>query len=183
MGWLTGKQVEFEVKNKRITIEPFNKDQLNPNSYDYRLSPLIRRLLPNREIHGLPCIDPKLESRYEEINITNEGFLMIPGQAYLASTQEIFGSNYFASLCTGKSSIGRLFLKNHQCAGLIDQGFLGHITLEITVTVPTLIYPNMRIGQMFWFESIGPVDLYHGKYQLKNMNKSEPSKIYLDLDK
>nr|NQU92148.1 hypothetical protein [Bacteroidota bacterium] len=179
MSWLTGKQIEIEVKNKKIMISPFNSEQVNPNSYDYRLAPIFKKLIPNSRSGGIFCVDPKKEMKYEKIMIGNEGYLMKPGRAYLGYTVERFGSDCFASLCTGKSSIGRIFVKNHHCAGLIDQGFRGHITLEMTAQLPTIIYPQMRIGQVFWFQSYGEALLYQGKYQ-KN-NAGQLSKIYQDI--
>jgi len=181
MSWLTGKQVVDEVRRGRIAIEPFNEDQVNPNSYDYRLAPLLRRLLPNSERCGVPCVDPAIEMQYEEIEIPKDGYLMRVEEAYLGHTVEKFGSGHFASLCTGKSSVGRLFIKNHACAGLIDQGFFGHITLEMTAKLPTVVYPGMRIGQMFWFESVGECELYTGKYGEGKGNAAVPSRIHLDL--
>ena len=181
MGWLTGRKVSDEVGAGRIRIEPFSEEQVNPNSYDYRLASLLRRLLPNSYRDGIDCIDPKLPMKYEELTIPPEGFLMRVEEAYLGHTVEKFGSEHYASLCTGKSSVGRLFIKNHACAGLIDQGFFGHITLEMTAKLPTIIYPNMRIGQMFWFESVGDVELYHGKYS-DGSNAAKPSQIYLDIE-
>ena len=179
-GWLTGKQVGKEVEQGRIRIEPFSTAQLNPNSYDYRLAPLLRRMLPNAERDGIPCIDPKLEMKFEEIAIPPEGFLMKVEEAYLGHTVEKFGSEHFASLVTGKSSVGRLFIKNHACAGLIDQGFFGHITLEMTAKLPTIVYPGMRIGQIFWFTSVGDVILYRGKYA-DGKNAAQPSRIHMDI--
>lgn len=180
MGWLTGLQIEQEVINKKIKITPFYKNQLNPNSYDYRLAPLLRILKTNNLINGKPCLDPKKRMKYEIVEISKRGYVMLPGTAYLGHTIEKFGSRNFASLVTGKSSVGRLFLQNHMCAGLIDQGFYGHITLEITVELPTVVYPGMRLGQIFWFESIGNVELYRGKYQYNN--SARPSKIYKDIE-
>ena len=34
---LTGSEIKKYVENGDIVIEPFNEDQLNPNSYNYRL--------------------------------------------------------------------------------------------------------------------------------------------------
>jgi len=181
MSWLTGKEIEKQVDIRRIFIEPFNQSQINPNSYDYRLSPEIKVLLTNNVIDGVGCVDPKKEMRFRELIIGKKGKVLLPGWGYLASTIEKFGSDHFASLCTGKSSVGRLFLQNHACAGLIDQGFFGHITLEITVTLPVIVYPRMRIGQIFWFESIGDALLYSGKYM--NQNQPLPSQIYKDIEK
>lgn len=181
MAWLTGKEIEKQVGVGRIFIDPFNRSQVNPNSYDYRLSPGIKILLANNVIEGIECVDPKKEMKFRELIIGEEGLVLMPGLGYLASTIERFGSDYYASLCTGKSSVGRLFLQNHACAGLIDQGFFGHITLEITVTLPVVVYPRMRIGQIFWFESVGEALLYSGKYM--NQNQSLPSQIYKDIEK
>lgn len=180
MSWLTGKELVKEHKQGKIRIEPFFEDQVNPNSYDYRLDTVLRRLLPNSIRNGVECLDPALPMVYEDLKIGKKGLVMMPGEAYLGSTVEKFGSDYFASLVTGKSSIGRLFINNHVCAGLIDQGFFGHITLEITVEMPTVVYPKMRFGQIFWFESKGQVKLYAGKYQQDNA--AAPSRIQLDFD-
>ena len=182
MGWLTGKRVSEEVQRGRIRIEPFSPNQVNPNSYDYRLAPLLRRLLPNSERGGVACVDPALPMLYDEVEIPQDGFLMRVEDAYLGHTVEQFGSEHFASLCTGKSSVGRLFIKNHACAGLIDQGFFGHITLEMTAKLPTVVYAGMRIGQMFWFESVGDCELYRGKYGQSRGNAGVPSRIHMDLD-
>ncbi len=182
MGWLTGKEIEKQVGAGKIRIEPFNTEQLNPNSYDYRLSNVLRQLLPNSVMDGIPCIDPRKEMVYKDIIIPETGYLLITENAYLGSTVEKFGSEHYASLVTGKSSIGRLFIKNHACAGLVDQGFFNNITLEITAKLPTIIFPGMRFGQIFWFKSVGECELYKGKYS-EGDNIARPSQIILDWNK
>lgn len=182
MSWLTGGEIKKQYKKGRIRIETFNEEQLNPNSYDYRLGNLLRRLIPNSSVDGVLCIDPRKDMKYEEIIIPETGYLLRTEHAYLGHTMEKFGSDHYASLVTGKSSIGRLFVKNHACAGLIDQGFYNYITLEITAKLPTIIFPGMRFGQIFWFESVGECELYDGKYG-KCDNAAHPSKIILDWNK
>lgn len=157
-GWLTGCEIEKRVMEGKIIIEPFDRLCLNPNSYNYHLGERMMRLVDS-------CIDMRKEDNYEELIIQNEGSILYPGECYLGATKEIFGSDYFASLVTGRSSVGRKFVTNHITAGLIDQGFHGRITLEITVQKPTIIYPNIVFGQIFWFSVMGKSNLYHGKYQ------------------
>jgi len=156
-GWLSGPQIRREVEAGNISIDPFSVDQLNPNSYNYRLSPTILRLIGE-------TIDVREEDSFEEIQVTEKGLLLLPSECYLGATLEKFGSNVFASLVTGRSSIGRKFITNHVTAGLIDQGFFGSITLEITVQRPTRIYPAILFGQIFWFTVVGQSELYAGKY-------------------
>ena len=170
-GWLTGVKVESEVREGRITIDPFSQECLNPNSYNYHLDRQLKRLTS-------PIIDCRKEDDFEEIIIPENGYVLEPGQCYLGSTIEVFGSNYFASLVTGRSSVGRKFITNHITAGLIDQGFFGHITLEITVQRKTRVYPRMRFGQIFWFSVVGETNLYRGKYQ--NQVGSSASRLHKD---
>ena len=180
MSWLTGQEIITQVACNNIRIDPFDSSQINPNSYDYRLGKFLKRLEFNSTFDGKPCIDPTKPMKYQETEIPDTGFLLETPNAYLGQTVEKFGSNIFASLVTGKSSIGRLFIKNHACAGLVDLGFYGHITLEITAKLNTVIYPDMRLGQIFWFKTEGTADLYEGKYCERN--DAVPSKIYEDWD-
>jgi dCTP deaminase len=157
-GWLTGYKILEEVEQKNIFIEPFYLECLNSNSYNYHLAKEIKRITSD-------VIDCKCEDEYEIIEIPESGLILQPNECYLGSTEEVFGSNVYASLITGRSSIGRKFITNHVTAGLIDQGFLGNITLEITVQKKTRIYPGIKFGQIFWFSTVGKPFLYKGKYQ------------------
>lgn len=156
--WLTGNEIIKEQKSGKIFISDFSEDRVNSNSYNYRLSPKLKRITND-------IIDLKSEDSFEEIIIPEEGYLLLPGEAYLGCTVEVFGSEFYASLVTGRSSVGRKFITNHVTAGLIDQGFKGTITLEITVVKPTRVYPNIPFGQIFWFATLGDARLYNGKYQ------------------
>ena len=156
-GWLTGNEIMKQVELGRIKISPFAKEQVNPNSYNYRLHPMIRRL--TNEV-----IDMRRPDEFEDIVIPEDSLLLHPGECYLGCTAEQFGSDYYAALITGRSSVGRKFITNHVTAGLIDQGFYGQITLEITVQRPTRVYPGIVFGQIFWFTPVGEATLYHGKY-------------------
>ncbi|MBL3559445.1 dCTP deaminase [Rhodovulum sulfidophilum] len=172
-GWLTGEAVIEAVRRGDIIIDEFDESQINANSYNYRLSPILRRLTDE-------VIDCRLEDAFEEILIDDAGYLLRPGECYLGMTEELFGSNVFASLITGRSSVGRKFVTNHVCAGLIDQGFFGRITLEITVIKPTIVYPRMLFGQIFWFSVLGKSRLYRGKYQ--GQDTPTNSKLHLDWE-
>lgn len=170
-GWLAGTMIEAEFRNEKIKIEPFLHECLNSNSYNYHLDKNLKRL-------SSTIIDCKHPDQFEEITIPKEGYILEPGECYLGTTKEIFGSDYYASLITGRSSVGRKFITNHVTAGLIDQGFLGKITLEIVVQKRTRIYPLMRFGQIFWFTVVGEADLYKGKYQ----HQSDPTMSKLHYD-
>lgn len=170
-GWLTGEAIIEEWRMKRITISPFNPACVNANSYNYHLAPTLLRIIS-------PVVDLQAEDDLESIEVPVDGYLLQPGELYLGSTIEEFGSEFFASLITGRSSVGRKFITNHVTAGLIDQGFFGTITLEIVVHRETRIYPGMMFGQIFWFTTAGRPRLYNGKY----LNQSGPVASRLHFD-
>jgi deoxycytidine triphosphate deaminase len=158
-GWLSGDAVEQAVGVGDIVIAPFQSSALNPNSYNYTLGSALLKLRS-------PIIDLLGEEEYDELTIPGDGVLLYPGECYLAHTSEHFGSSVYASLITGRSSVGRKFVTNHITAGLIDVGFYGQITLEVTVQRPTRIYKGIPFGQIYWFTVHGEIKpQYEGKYQ------------------
>lgn len=172
-GWLTGTRIHQEVSAGRIVINPYYLDHLNPNSYNYRLSSHLKQITSE-------VIDCRTDDEYVDITVPEEGFVLEPGECYLGATMEVFGSDIYASLVTGRSSIGRKFITNHITAGLIDQGFFGKITLEIVVFKRTRVYPGMKFGQIFWFTTSGAPYLYEGRYQ--GQRGPTPSKLHADPD-
>ena len=69
---------------------------------------------------------------------------------------EVFGSDVYASLVTGRSSVGRKFVTNHITAGLIDQGFVGTITLEIVVAAVGVVL-LAGLGWVITRSVVGPL--------------------------
>ena len=173
-GWLTGNEIHKQVKLQEIIINPFDPNMLNPNSYNYHLDKKMLKI--TNDIIDMNGID-----EFEEFELAKDGTILLPHECYLGTTVEFFGSDSYASLVTGRSSVGRKFATNHVTAGLIDQGFFGRITLEITVSKPTIVYPNMVFGQIFWFTVCGDPVLYNGKYQFQD--KPTISKIYYENEK
>jgi dCTP deaminase len=155
---LTGNEIEKEIAAKKIHISPFSKSQINPNSYNYRLSPILL------EIED-PLIDPVLESRSREIEIPDEGFLLLPRHLYLGCTLEEIGSNEYVPTLMGRSSLGRLGLFLQITADLGQLGTNHAWTLELKVVQPLVVYPRMVIGQVcFWKVEGHRGSLYNGKY-------------------
>jgi dCTP deaminase len=64
-------------------------------------------------------------------------------------------------------------LLTHSTAGFIDPGFTGHITLELSnvATLPIILHPGMKIGQLCLFRLSSPSEqpygsaLYGSRYQ------------------
>lgn len=155
---LSGAEIKKQVLSGRIVINPFRASCVNPNSYNYHLAATIYRLTS-------PELDPKTIPAYEVIELTDKGYVLEPGVLYLASTEEVIGSNNFVTSLIGRSSVGRLGLFVQVTADMGNLGAIHNWTLELTVVQPLRLYPGMKIGQVSFWESKGePAMLYSGKY-------------------
>ncbi len=169
---LSGKEIERQL-NENIFIEPFNKDQLNPNSYNLRL---FNELLT----YDNNVLDMKSPNPTTRITIPEEGLLLEPNKLYLGRTIEHTRTEEFVPMLEGRSSIGRLGLFIHVTAGFGDVGFSGFWTLEIFCVQPIRIYPEVEICQIFYHSIQGDFDKYKsGKYQ--NNEGIQPSLLYKDF--
>ena len=106
-------------------------------------------------------IDPTKEKETIEFEIPETGAILNPQFGYLASTVEYTETYNLFPYIDGKSSIGRKFILNHHTAGRGDDGFCGNWTLEIRVLYPTVVYPYMRIGQIYYDEFRGEQKQYN----------------------
>lgn len=169
---LSGKEIKRQL-GTGINIEPFNEDQLNPNSYNLSL---FNELLT----YDNDVLDMKSPNPTSRIEIPEEGLLLEPNKLYLGRTNERTSTDKFVPMLEGRSSIGRLGLFIHVTAGFGDVGFNGFWTLEIFCVQPIRIYPNVEICQIFYHSIEGDYDLYKsGKYQ--NNQGIQPSLLYKDF--
>jgi dCTP deaminase len=168
----------LEIKNrigKDIEIEPFNKNQIKPNSYNLKLH---NELLVYKE----KVFDMKKPLATEKIIIPEEGLTLKTNKLYLGRTVEYTKTRNLVPMLEGRSSIGRLGLFVHVTAGFGDVGFEGYWTLEIFCVQPVKIYPNVEICQIYYHSVEGDHETYtSGKYQ-KN-KEIQPSFIYKDFKK
>ena len=171
---LTGHEIEKQVQRERIVIEPFNKANIQPNSYDFHLGKYIK-------VYTNKILDPKKKNPVKEIEIPKEGLLLKPDELYLGMIEERMGSKYYVPILRGRSSTGRLGLFVHITADLIDIGSINNWTLMLHSVVPVKVYAGMKIGQVTFWVPKGKIELYKGKYQgsLKPM-ESQSFKDYQD---
>lgn len=165
---LSDRDIHTAIEGGRIQLDPLDLGLVQPASIDIRLDRVFR-LFDN---HRYAVIDPSVAqpelTRRVEVN-EDEPFVLHPGEFVLGATLEkvALGDDVAARL-EGKSSLGRLGLLTHSTAGFIDPGFAGHVTLELsnTATMPILLYPGMRIGQLCFFNLSSPAQAPYGSATL-----------------
>lgn len=170
---LSGKEIEKRI-GKDIVIEPFNIQQLNPNSYNLRLHNELM-------VYDNHMLDMKKENTASKLIIPEEGLLLEPNKLYLGRTLEFTATHSHVPMLEGRSSVGRLGMFIHVTAGFGDVGFSGFWTLEIFVIQPLRIYPNVEICQIYYHSIDGKFELYKsGKYQ--NNKEIQPSLLFKDFE-
>jgi len=155
---LTGPEITTAARDGRLTIHPFEPNQVNPNSYNVRLGPTLMT-------YAGDVIDAHRSNPTRSFEIGDDGHVLEPGELYLGHTLEEVGSDVFVPLLFGRSSVGRLGLFVEITAPIGDIGFHGQWTLMLSPIRPLRVYPGMKIGQIMFFVSTGDIDLYAGKYQ------------------
>ena len=170
---LSGKEIESRI-NDEIIIDPFDKNRINPNSYNLSLhNELI--------MYKNSLLDMKKDNEVEKLKIPSNGLVLEANRLYLGRTVEYTETKKLVPMLEGRSSIGRLGLFVHVTAGFGDVGFKGFWTLEIFCIQPIKIYPNVEICQVYYHTLEGSHENYNsGKYQ--DNQGIQPSLLYKDFE-
>lgn len=190
MSILTGVAINNAIENGSIIIGKFKPENVGPNSYDLTLQNKISYYpyeIDRKTIDDVRCddsriftdphtninqilLDPRSNNPIINNIIPDDGFILQPHILYLCETNESVYSDKFVAELSGVSSLARLGLEIHQTAGYANIGHEFKWVLEITVTHPLKIYPDMKIAQMYFHTIEGEVLLYDGKYKNKQMD-------------
>lgn len=182
---LSDRDIRAGIESGRIQLDPCDLSAVQPASIDVRLDRFFR-LFDN---HRYSVIDPAQEQpelTHLVESSAEKPFVLHPGEFVLGATYELVTlADDIAARLEGKSSLGRLGLLTHSTAGFIDPGFSGHVTLELsnTATMPILLYPGMKIGQLCFFDLSSPAQYPYGSDQAGSHYQGQrgptPSKSYL----
>src|SRR5919199_3630830 len=161
---LSDRDIRAEVAAGRVVVDPWDAELVQPSSVDVRLDRYFRAFNNSQYTH----IDPALQQDDLTTLVEPKGddpFVLHPGEFVLGSTLEtVTLPDDLAGRLEGKSSLGRLGLLTHSTAGVIDPGFTGHITLELSnvATLPIKLWPGIKIGQLFFFRLSSPAEQPYG---------------------
>ena len=185
---LSDRDIRKAVEGGRLGIDPFDAANLQPSSIDVYVDRYFRRFHNYR----YPHIDVKkpMDELTELVDVKeDEPFILHPGEFVLGSTLEFVSlPDDLVGRLEGKSSLGRLGLLIHSTAGVIDPGFRGHLTLELSnvANLPITIYPGMKIGQISFFTLSSPAENPYGSNTVRSKYQGQrgptPSRYYENFD-
>jgi dCTP deaminase len=165
--------VDHPEEKWRIRIDPMPVDDcFQPHSVELTLSPIIKiEKLGLSAPYGNPewvDLDIGEWNAFESLGRAGQ-YPIMPGQFLLASTAEtVYIPVDLAGRADGKSSIGRRGVGIHVTAGLLDAGWGGQVTLEVTNHSGYAFWlkPGMKICQLT-FEQLGtPAERPYGHPEL-----------------
>jgi dCTP deaminase len=161
---LSDRDIRAELDARRILLDPYLPDMIQPSSVDVRIDRFFRLFDNHKYAHIDPSEEQPELTRLVEV-AADEPFILHPGEFVLGSTYEaVTLPDDIAARLEGKSSLGRLGLLTHSTAGFIDPGFSGHVTLELSnvATLPIKLWPGMKIGQLCFFRLTSPAEHPYG---------------------
>jgi dCTP deaminase len=170
---LSDSEILKQIHTYDIVITPFVTENLGSNSYDVTLGSTIKtyKTYVNYEL------DSAEKNAVQVFEIPATGYVLQPGNLYLAVTQEYTETRKCVPYLEGKSSLARLGISIHQTAGKGDVGFKGYWTMEITVVHPVRVYAGMKIGQLIYNEVKGEVLKPYNVKESAKYNNSDASPI------
>jgi dCTP deaminase len=156
----------------RILVEPLGPAAIQPSSIDVRIGSRLR-------VYAHPVMQ-RVTTEEDWPDVLFNGshtWTLRPGRCYLATTfEEIKVPGDLVCFIHGRSTMARLFLTPHQEAGLLDAGYEGRPTLEITVVLPVELAPFDPIAQLVFHELDRPVlrPYGHPARRSRYQNQREP---------
>jgi len=152
-----------------IVIDPLDDPdlQVQPASVDFRLGDEFLEF----DNGNISCIDPNNERDMEEYVTKktvpqDESYILHAGEFVLGTTKErLEVPNDLIAHVNGRSSLGRIAIVVHATAGVVDPGYKGQITLELSNlgTTPVALTPDMRIAQLTFTQLKSPAERPYGE--------------------
>ena len=169
---LSGQAIQSQL-GKQISIDPFQEDRLNPNSYNLALHD---ELLIYEEV----VLDAAAPNRYRRIEIPLTEYTLQPNQLYLGRTAEFTETDGLVPMIQGRSSLGRLGLFINPGGSIGDVGYRGTWTLEMHCVQPVRVYAGMQICQIYYMQLPGEATDYSSD-KSQDSRDIQPSLMFREL--
>lgn len=154
---LTGSAIAEAVEAGRIEIDPFDAAALEPNSYGFRLG---HRYV----VYDDDRLETTVAAAATWRTIDPAGMLLEPHRLYLGETHERIGSLFYAMTLFSRLSTSLCGIWIQISAELGHTGPAIPWTLELRATHPVVVYPEMKIGKIAFWETQGDRLEYAGRY-------------------
>lgn len=157
---LTNNEIAMQMKLGYVKIENLRENALEkPNSCIVSISDVLYTfdysVVDTKENNAYleEVITDKVD-RLRRVKIPSNGLLLEPHKVYLAKTVEKVKTNGYIPVLNGRTSLSLLGVSIELTSGYAEDNYDGNFLLSIICTKPTIIYPNIEIGNLTLFESL-----------------------------
>ncbi len=161
---LSAVDLQREIKQGRLSIEPSTDETIRENGVDLRLSSTIMRLIENKE--GMFDIrSPNLDQFYSKESIVDKLVLGKSERILVSTLEKVALPNNLMAFCQLRSTFSRAGISIPPT--VVDAGFAGNLTIQLSggpfsVKIPT----NTRFLHLVFAELRTPLTKgYEGKYK------------------
>ncbi len=156
---LSTSEIKRQMKDGNIVIENMMSDALRkPNSCSINMGNVLY-------VFDYDVVDAKEKNCYlnelisdnihrlKRVVIPESGYLLEPHKVYLTKSVERIKTNGYTPAFYGRTAFSLLGLSTELNNGTKCDNYDGHIILSLIATKPTIIYPDMEIGNLTFFKS------------------------------
>lgn len=199
---LSDKIIIQELENGNIVIDPFEKNNLNNNSYDICLGEYFFRERPENGVINIYDeksirkmwskllrgkkfyeFDENFKKFFQNSGFSNNDKIILiePGELILAHTNEFIGGvNDVTTILKTKSSLARCGIDICGSAGMGDIGYINRWALQIKNntkrhTIPLIC--GQKIGQIIFHKTDGTKESYEKKGNYQNSSDLNDVKV------
>lgn len=164
MSALTKNEISKLIKEKRLIIEPFDKEIVRENGLDLRIGSeyafysFENSIIDLTEIEESKYLFSKVETKDNKIILKPNSFALLTTKEYIKFPNNLIG------LCNLRSTFARYGLSIPPT--IIDAGFEGNITIELINSSKNylVLRPNLRFLHVILIETKGKF-IYEGIYK------------------
>ncbi len=157
---LTNNEIAKQIKKGNIKIDNLKEKALEkPNSCIVSISDVLYTIddliIDTREKNiYLQEILTDNVNKLKRVKIPKSGMLLKPHKVYIAKTVERIKTNGYVPVLNGRTSLSLLGVSIELTNGYKQDDFDDNLLLNIICTKPTIIYPEIKIGNLTFFESL-----------------------------
>lgn len=157
---LTNNEIAKQIRLGNIKIDNLRENALEkPNSCIVSISDVLYTFdysvvdTKEKNIY-LQEVSTDIVNKLRRVQIPKNGLLLEPHKVYLAKTTETIRTNGYVPVLNGRTSLSLLGVSIELNSGYTKDNHDENFLLSIICTKPTIIYPDIEIGNLTFFESL-----------------------------
>ena len=150
-----------------IIIDPFDVNRLKINYYELRLNRRIKSFIPfdvvntnkgyyslrKKPLKNMVVLDVKSVNPLYDIEIPDEGIILPPNVVFILHSLEYIKTDYYIPAFEKDDLLSSLGVQIQTTSTISTIGFSNFATFRMISVHPIIIYPDMTIGKVYFYNT------------------------------